>query len=337
MRGAFTDLIGEITEPSMSVEFQCPCGKRLRLSAAATSGQGRCPACGRVLDIPTAEQTAFPPGVFSLPVDTSTALTDEPSGQQAERTAVTEAASEPREIEELADQASELPVLTRPGFRLASPGQIGLAGFLGGPLGGFLLMGRNYAKCSRQAACWATIVAVVLVTAAAVGAGFVLPTNPILNLGLAVPLWLGTYLTARFLQQRTFEAHQKEGGEQVSGWAVVGFTLLGVVLTLGSAVGAAVLYEVGFGDHRLEVNAKEEIYYSRDIKEAEARTLARVLQEQRFFNGASEKTVRLHKDGQEYVLAFVPSPVKFLMPSAASRSGSSCATCGRQRRRSCRR
>jgi MFS family permease len=60
-----------------------------------------------------------------------------------------------------------------------------------------------------------------------------------------------------------------------------------------------------FGDRRLQVTADEEIYYSRDITEAEARTLARVLQRQAFFNGAGKKSVRLRKDGQDYALSVV--------------------------------
>jgi hypothetical protein len=139
---------------------------------------------------------------------------------------------------------------------------------------------------------------------AAVGVAVVLPdTKPGLNLCLGVPLWIGTYLAAKHWQGRMFQAHQEQGGAQASGWAVVGFSLLGAALTLGAAFGAAALYEEGFGDQRLAVNAKEEVYYSRDVTEAEARTLARVFQEQRVFDGASEKNVRLRKDGPDYVVS----------------------------------
>jgi hypothetical protein len=286
----------------MAIELQCPCGKRLRLSAGAEGSQGRCPACGRVLDIPAAEVSA--PSAVPLPVaaDTSTALTDDPSGPAPERTAVTEAVPESG----LAGETDELLVPARPSYKLASPGQVGLVAFLGGPLGGFLLMGRNYANCGRRAACWAMVAVGALVAAAVVGSGFVLPDMHLgLNLCLALFLWVSTYVTARVLQAPLFAAHRKQGGEQASGWAVLGFSVLGAGLTVGAAVGAAGLYEVGFGDNRLQVTAKEEIYYSRDVTEAEARTLGRLLQEAHFFNGGSEKTVQLRKDGQEYVLAIV--------------------------------
>jgi hypothetical protein len=231
---------------------------------------------------------------------------DNPSGQRAERTAVTETAPEPGWGEAVGGPANEVPALTRPAYRLASPGQIGLAGFLGGPLAGFLLMGRNYAKCGRSAACWASVGVGVLVTVAAVSTGIVLSESSRgLNLLIGVPLWIGTYLTAKALHERSFQEHRNQGGEQASGGVVLGFTALGVVLTVGGAFGGGALYEFSFGDRQLQVTAMEEIYYGPEISEAEARTLGRVLQQQGFFNGVREKSVGLHKDGQDYILAVI--------------------------------
>jgi hypothetical protein len=236
-------------------------------------------------------------------------LTDDLSGTPAARPIVTEIAADPQTAEALAGTADELPAPEPPAYRLASPGQVGGAGFLGGPLAGFLLMARNYAKLGRTTACWLTVGAGVLVTAIPVGYGLLAPdTHAGFNFCFALPLWLGTYMTAKALQQRAFQAHRKAGGEQVSGWVLVGFVVLGVVLTLGPAVGIAALYEAGFGDQELHVTDKEVVIYSRDVTEAEARTLGRVLQQQGLFNGAGEKNVRLHKDGQQYVLSVVPLP-----------------------------
>jgi len=290
----------------MAIELQCPCGKRLRLSAGAEGSQGRCPACGRILDISTGAESAPSPVPSLVTADTSTALTDDPSGQTAERSAVTEATSRAGAEERLAREADELPVPTRPPYKLASPGQIGLAAFLGGPLGGFLLMGHNYANCGRRAACWATVGVGALVAAAAVGSGFALSdTHPGLNLCLALPLWVGTYITAKLLQQRTYAAHRERGGAQASGWAVLGFSVLGAGVTVGAAAAAVGLYEGRFRYKRLQVTAKEEIYYTRDVTDAEARTLGQLLQEAQIFDGASKKAVRLRKEGQEYVLDVV--------------------------------
>jgi hypothetical protein len=290
----------------MSADLLCLCGKRLRSSAETAGGQGRCPACGRILDIPAVEPimpsvAGFPPSTAS-----STALTDEPGRETTERTAVTDAASELAKDEAIVGQPNEVVEITRPSYQLASPGQVGWTAFLGGPLAGFLLMGRNYAKCGRALACWMTISTGVMLTAAVVGSGFLLrDSNPVGNLCIAAPVWLATCLTARILQQRMFEIHCKHGGERASGGIIVGFIVLGIALTLVGSVGAAVLYETGFGDQRFQVTAREEIYYSRDISETEVRTVARVLQAQKLFDGAGEKSVRLHKEGSECVLSLV--------------------------------
>jgi hypothetical protein len=290
----------------MSVELQCSCGKRLRVSAEAAGGQGRCPACGNILDLPASEPSA-PPSALSAPaVDASTAVTDERSGPRLERTAVTDGSPQRGWPEEDAGPISEVSALDRPPYRLAPPSYIGWVGFLGGPLGGFFLMAHNYAKVGRPAACWAMVAIGVLVTVAAVAVGFALPDSYLAaNLCLGVPFWLGTYLTAKILQQPLYDAHCERGGEPVSGWVVLGFTLLSLVLTLGGAIGAAALHEIGFGDHKLQVTPVEEIYYGRNIPEADARKLAGVLQEQGFFDGVGEKSVRLHKDKEGYVLVIV--------------------------------
>jgi MFS family permease len=60
-----------------------------------------------------------------------------------------------------------------------------------------------------------------------------------------------------------------------------------------------------FGDRRLQANTLEDVYYSRDITADEAYTLTQVLQRQGFFNGTGKKSVRLRKDGQDYVLSIV--------------------------------
>jgi hypothetical protein len=233
-------------------------------------------------------------------------LTDEPGRATTEQTAVTDVASEPVSDEAIVGQPSSFDEITRPAYKLASPGQVGLTAFLGGPLAGFLLMGRNYAKCGRVLACWVTISAGVLLTAAVVGSGFLLPdSNPLAGLCIAAPAWLATYLTARGLQKQMFDNHSKLGGEPASGGVIVGFMVLGIVLTLGGAVAAALVYETGFGDQRFRVTAREEIYYSRDISETEVRTVARVLQAQKLFDGAGEKSVRLHKVGADYVLSLI--------------------------------
>src|SRR5437899_2337470 len=104
----------------MPVEFQCACGKRLRANSDAAGSQGQCPACGRPLEIPP-----IPSGPasesFVRGADTFKPLPRYPSPEPAE------AAPEPEASTDLVGAAELLP--PPPPYRLASPGQIGLATF----------------------------------------------------------------------------------------------------------------------------------------------------------------------------------------------------------------
>jgi hypothetical protein len=242
------------------------------LEAAGT--QVECRACGRTLNLLTAEELA--------------------------------AQSKADRVDRPVGDAADVSLAAPPSYRLASPAQIGAAAFLGSPLAGFLLMARNYAKRDRFAACWAMIGVGTLVTAAVVGSGFLLPeSNLQVNMIVAVPLWLGTYFVGKVLHAESFAEHENLGGQPASIGTLLGFVLLGIVLTFGPVFAALELYEVGFGDRRYQVNSVEEVYYSHDLTEAEARTLARVLQEHQYFNGVGAKTVRLSKDGTVYVVSCI--------------------------------
>lgn len=46
------------------IRFFCPCGRRLKVRAAAKPEAGRCPDCGRVVPVP---ESAWPPGVPPFP------------------------------------------------------------------------------------------------------------------------------------------------------------------------------------------------------------------------------------------------------------------------------
>jgi hypothetical protein len=193
-----------------------------------------------------------------------------------------------------------------PTYTLASPGQIGLATFLGGPMAGWLLIARNYAKLGRSGSLWAAVFVGVVVTAVAVAIAMVLPDNiGRVNFVPALVLVAITYGCAQMLQGAAIQEHLANGGQTASGWVIVGYLVIGIVLLLGPLLGGIILYEMVLGDETLAVSPQEEILYGRDVPVEEARTLGLVLQGQGFFDGAGEKTVALHKEGDEYVVALI--------------------------------
>jgi hypothetical protein len=48
----------------MPVDFACPCGKQLRMPNAAAGSLGKCPSCGRVLEIPGRAEDAAEPAAL---------------------------------------------------------------------------------------------------------------------------------------------------------------------------------------------------------------------------------------------------------------------------------
>jgi hypothetical protein len=60
-----------------------------------------------------------------------------------------------------------------------------------------------------------------------------------------------------------------------------------------------------FADQTLKVTPREEILYTSDVTAAEAGGLGKVLQEERLFDGNGDKSVRLSKRGDVYVVSFV--------------------------------
>ena len=60
----------------MPIDLTCSCGRQLRVADEFAGRQGRCPACGAVLEIPQRETFVSRPA--SPPLDEAQALTDTP-------------------------------------------------------------------------------------------------------------------------------------------------------------------------------------------------------------------------------------------------------------------
>jgi ribosomal protein L40E len=57
------------------LRFFCPCGRRLKVNAAAPPPSGKCPDCGRIVPVPaTSSTSAHPPGHPESPTDELNAL-----------------------------------------------------------------------------------------------------------------------------------------------------------------------------------------------------------------------------------------------------------------------
>jgi hypothetical protein len=197
-----------------------------------------------------------------------------------------------------------LPDVERPPYRLSSTGDVFLTTFLLGPLAGLTVIAWNYLVLRRRLACALTL---VVGFGAALGAAATLAEDgegpwagPAVLIGLGGLAILP--LISRLLQGRAYDEHLDRGGEKASGWKALGLGLCGIVAFFGLIFALALAELVVTGDRILSVTAGEEIYYGRDVSEAEARGLGEVLREAGLFNGRGHKTVRLTRsDGRPRV------------------------------------
>lgn len=287
----------------MPIDLTCSCGKQLRVADEHAGRQGRCPICGAVLDIP--ERQAVVSGVELPPLEAPPATIIRPIWPEAAEPespdeAVTARPTEPAEL-----RFGELEI-SRPVYRLFSPGTVGVTAFLGGPLGAFFLLAINFWRLGKRRASWLTL-GISLLTL--VGLVLLLPILPSCSgLTIGVLLFFLLWGAARTLQGRAFEEHRRRGGRSASGWSAFGFALLGLVLYFGVFFGVYLAYDIYHEQSlgpKVEFGGGEEIYYVKGATEADARALGAFLREAGVFDGRSPMSVRIALDGNRVVISFV--------------------------------
>jgi hypothetical protein len=292
------------SEGKMPIDLTCPCGKRLRVTDEATTQQGQCPVCGRLLEIPTPHAVApsAPPqpaeGVQALPPYPPPAGATGPDAQAY-------AEAPPPGLP--AWPMPEAPAGDRPPYKLYAPGYVALAAFLGGPIGAFLLLALNYKRLGRGTAAALTVLCGLLTVAALVALDLKLPeSSP--TLLLALPVFLILWLAAKLLQGRAFDRHVEQRGELASGWAAAGFGLLGLALFCGVSVGAFRVYEhylLSRLGTRIDFGGGAEIFFTQGATEADARALGAFLREAGVFDGRRPMSVQVSRDGDRVGVSII--------------------------------
>jgi hypothetical protein len=291
----------------MPTELTCHCGKSLVVPAELAGRQGRCPACGAIIEIPLPGSTRN--AADQTPIDQSQLLTTNPGEPWLPELRSSDYSATPG-LPAWEKRAGPLPdefEAPRPAFKLYSPGHAGLAAFLGGPVGAFLIIAINYWRLGKRQAAWATIVFCVLTAAALIALVFVLPDSKPAT-AISLPLFLIMWGLAKGLQGRDYDAHLKRNGESASGWAAAGLGVLGAMLFLGVLVVVVVVYDHFETDAlgtKVEFPGGDEIYYAKGATEADARALGTHFLVTGFFNGRHPKSVQVTRDADEIVISFV--------------------------------
>jgi hypothetical protein len=284
----------------MPITIACPCGRQLRVGDEAAGRQGRCPVCGRILDIPLPDR----PAALPAPPDAPGVDAPQPEDPILEGTPPPPA---PAELPPWPEPAADVAV---PEYKLYSAAQVTLAAFLGSVLAGGVLLALNYrALGDRRAAVWSVLLG-LLALAALLGIGFTLPdpASTVVCLLLNIVGLVVIYQITRGLQGARYEAHLDRGGRGGSTGAAVGIALLCGALAFACLFGLAFAYEALFGldtNQRVTFGIDEEVYYTGGATEAEARAVGRALQRNGFFDGRGGKTVQVSRGGGGFVVSFV--------------------------------
>ena len=284
----------------MPIELTCPCGKQLRVADEFAGRQGQCPACGALVDIP--ERGAVASGASPAHPEAAQAVTTTRGlADAAERNAPEYAVT--AVPPETADRLSPESDISRPAYKLFSPGSIGLVAFLAGPVGAFLLLAVNYWRMGKRGAAWTTVACCVLTMVALMMSVIALPESiPALLIGL--PLFLVLWGAAKGLQGSAYDAHLRNGGEPASGWAATGFAVLGIALYFGAFLAYDQYLNASFGQ-KIDYGGGEEVYYAKGATEADARALGSFLRQAGYFDGKGPKAVRVSLDGNRLVVSLI--------------------------------
>ena len=177
------------------------------------------------------------------------------------------------------------------------------AAFWGSPIAAGIVMAINYSRMGKKTAARTAIVIGALGTVALSFFGLAIPAGiNIPGSWFWVPPLVVAYSMAKAFQGDCIRAHLRTGGAVASGWPSVGIGLLCLPFVLGAIFGIAILLEPSLGT--VVEFGNDEIYYSGDASEEDARELARVLKEMEYF-GSGGVTVRLESSSAQYVVSFV--------------------------------
>lgn len=196
---------------------------------------------------------------------------------------------------------------------LFSPGQIGIAAFLGSAMAGAILLASNFWKLQNDKAAWVSLILGFLATAAV--AVVVILTPPGVKLSLGLAMGAAFYFGSNYLQGSAVAQHMRGGGRQGSMWAVWGaglfcaFLMYVSVFAVGFVAGmiqSELQPDERLAAERVEVSpAGEQVYYTGAATRGDAQKFGSALREIGFFDGKGAKTVIIDKGAESTSVAFV--------------------------------
>jgi hypothetical protein len=191
-----------------------------------------------------------------------------------------------------------------PPYKLFSVGAVTLATLIGSPLAGAVLMAINYRRLDRKRTANACVVWGIVGTAALFGLAFILPARIPTPIVAVVPIVVMNSI-AKFLQGEDLQRHERRRGQRASLWAAAGIGVASLALVLCLLLGGGLIADVIANSKKINYSPVEDIRYSGQANQNDARKLGDLLKQEGYFTGQHPKTVLLAKDGAGTTVTFV--------------------------------
>lgn len=193
----------------------------------------------------------------------------------------------------------------RPSYTLHPLRGVVWAAFWGTPLAAGIVMAINYSRSGNKPGARKAAVIGILATVALFAVIFAIPEGVLDNIPDSVfylPQLFVVYIVAKSLQSELIASHTANGGAVASAWPSVGIGVLCFPFVLGSLLGVFLLLDSTF--RPVVTFGNDEVYYTGDATEADARRLADVLREIEFF-GADGASVQIESSSGQYTVSFM--------------------------------
>lgn len=193
-----------------------------------------------------------------------------------------------------------------PAYKLYTVKGITWATFIGSILAGGILMAINYDRLGQSSAKWRAVLWSALTTAVLLGIAATLPESlSIPNSLFILPQVIIMGIAARLLQGDAIEEHEASGGSLTSVWRAIGVGFLCGVFIMAVIFGIAYAVTINEYGTQVKLNDNDEVYYSGEATEEDARFLGDILTEYEYFGSADGATVRIAASKGHYTISFV--------------------------------
>ncbi len=186
-----------------------------------------------------------------------------------------------------------------PSYTLFSPRQIGVIGFLGGPLGAGYAFWSNWKRQGHAGRALIALVGGVIATFVLCFVAMKLPEHfPRMAIPIAYTIAISQY--ARATQTASFEKHLALQGRRASNWTAFGISVASIAVAFGILIGAAFLSLPS------KISAGTcDVYYLEGGTKEEAQLLGAVLVAQEYCPDDHGATVSVKRAAGRHVIAFV--------------------------------